>query len=123
MAAKTQQPSRSDAGNGAFDSSADPITDAGRAFVDAASAWQQEVTNFMSRRWQRNLECCEEMWSCAEPRQAVDVQYRYAHTAAEDYMQETHRLIDIATRIGEESLNVMQSSTRHALDQIDREEK
>jgi phasin family protein len=122
MAAKTQQASASaPSGNGANNGSGDPISQAGKAFVDAAAAWQQEVADFMARRWQRNLQCCEEMWSCAEPKQAVDLQYRYAQSAAEDYLKETHRLLDIATRVSEESLNVMQSSTRHALEQMDQD--
>ena len=121
MAAKTQQPSRSTSGNGTSELPADPISEAGKAFVDAAAAWQQEVTDFMSRRWRRNMECCEALLSCQEPQQAVDLQYRYAQNAAEDYLSESHRLLDIATRMSEQSLNVMQSSTRHALEQMNRE--
>ncbi|MDX1710271.1 MAG: phasin family protein [Rhodovibrionaceae bacterium] len=122
MAAKTQQPSRPRSGNGAPELSADPIGEASKAFADAAAAWQREVTDFMSRRWQRNLECCEAMLSCQEPQDAVDLQYRYAQNTAEDYLSETQRLIEIATKVGEQSLSVIQSSTRNALEQMNREE-
>ena len=67
------------------------------------------------------MECCEALLSCQEPQQAVDLQYRFAQDAAVDYLSESHRLLDIATRMSEQSLNVMQSSTRHALEQMNRE--
>ena len=104
------------------DGAGDPIADAGQALFNDALRWQEEVARFMQERLKRNMECCESLLSCREPTEALEVQSRFASAMVEDYVTETHKLIDIAANISRDGFSFVETSTRHAVDYLTRRE-
>ena len=80
-----------------------PMTDivgqASEACLNTWRAWHEEASRFAARRLERDAELARRLLSCRDWSEALMLQQEWVATAAQDYVDQTRRLTEIAGRL------------------------
>jgi hypothetical protein len=86
---------------------ADVVTECGEACSKGLAQWQDEVARFAQARLQRNSELADAMARCRDVNDMVGVQQEWLKAASQDYMQQTARMMGIASRMTQDWMQPM----------------
>ena len=88
----------------AFNNTAmDAFTKASQAYVSAMAAVNGEVFRFVTRRLRQDVEVGQSLTGCDDLSKAAGVQQEWARKAMDDYMAETGKLMELASKATMES--------------------
>lgn len=80
--------------------SASALARANATLVKSAVAVCEEMVSFANARLRHNIETGETLIRCKSPAEILEAQAEYARTAAEQYLAEPVKLMDLAARTG-----------------------
>jgi hypothetical protein len=86
---------------------ADAVAECGEACSKGFAQWQDEVARFAQGRLQRNSELAEAMARCRDVNDMVGLHQEWLKTASQDYMQQTARMMGIASRLTQDWMQPM----------------
>ena len=86
---------------------ADAVAECGEACSKGFAQWQDEVARFAQGRLQRNSELAEAMARCRDLNDMVGLQQEWLKAASQDYMQQTARMMGIASRLTQDWMQPM----------------
>jgi phasin family protein len=92
--------------------------EAGEALLKGMIAINQEVMNFTNQRMRADVEVGQSMARCTDPVAAFDLQCEFARSATEQYLAETTKLMQLATKMTMASLTPLQVRAKVALDEM-----
>jgi hypothetical protein len=72
----------------------------GEACSTACQAWQQEVARFVAARLESDGELGRKLMTCGSWSEALRLQQDWAGTMAQDYLNQTKRMIQLASSMG-----------------------
>lgn len=88
------------------------------AILRGMMALSQEMTEFANARLRQNVERSESLLHCADPAEAFDVQCDFAQKATQQYLEETNRLMSLATQVGGKCWEPIQDCTKETLGRL-----
>lgn len=88
---------------------------AGERFTSGALDFSSEMMRFAGNRLRRDLDTWQALCACKTPADMVDVEFGYARTMLDDYLKEASKLMDMATKVGADSLSVFDEHARSLL--------
>jgi hypothetical protein len=71
---------------------------ASQRLAEGMALWTKEVGDFAVERMTQDMETLRRFGACRSPEEMVETQMKFAQTAAEQYMREAGKLLDLATR-------------------------
>jgi hypothetical protein len=77
----------------------------GRAVLNGMAKMQEEITSFVSKRIQHDLEAQQEIFRCRNFDELQAVQSRFFRTTMEHYSDETQRLMQLGSEVVQRSVN------------------
>ncbi len=80
--------------------SASALARANAALVRSAVAVCEEMVSFANTRLRHNIEASETLRHCKSPAEIIETQTEYARRAAEQYLAEPVKLMDLAAKTG-----------------------
>jgi len=83
------------------------VAECGEACTKGFAQWQDEAARFTQARLQRNSELAEAMARCRDLNDMVGVQQEWLKAASQDYMQQTARMMGIASRMTQDWMQPM----------------
>lgn len=86
---------------------ADAMAECGEACSKGFAQWQDEVARFAQSRLQRNSELAEAMTRCRDLNDMVGLQQEWLKASGQDYLQQTARMMGIASRITQDWMQPM----------------
>jgi hypothetical protein len=92
----------------------DPWVHATAVSARMASAWSDEAVRFASLRLSRNRDAAEQFAKCGSWREIMDLQMNWASGLMQDYLSESHQLLEIAQKT---SIVPMTSAEEQAAEQ------
>ena len=97
---------------------------AGRIWMESYNKIGRELMDFVSERWNRDVETMRRLSECRDPFQAFQVQADCMQTAMKQYMEEYAKLADMATDANvsavqslDEGMRNAQEETRQAMEE------
>jgi len=69
--------------------------------------WQEEIARFAQTRLQRNGEVAEAAAGCRDINDFIGLQQEWLKTASQDYLQETARMMGLASRMTQDWMQPM----------------
>jgi hypothetical protein len=69
--------------------------------------WQEEIARFAQARMQRNGEVAEAAARCRDVNDFIGLQQEWLKTASQDYLQETARIMGLASRMTQDWMQPM----------------
>jgi hypothetical protein len=76
----------------------DPWVQATAVSARMASAWSDEAVRFAGLRLSRNRDTAEQFAKCGSWREIMDLQMGWASGLMQDYLSESHQLLEIAQK-------------------------
>ena len=73
--------------------------DQGQSFAKTISEWNMEASQFVSHRLARNSETLGRMAKCPSLPEILAIQNQWVREAADDYMKQTSRLMEVNGRM------------------------
>lgn len=89
--------------------------EAGQAWIENCSAVGRELAAFATRRWTEDADAFCRLCGCTSPLQAFEIQVESAQRAINQYMEETARLADMATKAGTSCIGTIDRGVRSAM--------
>lgn len=89
----------------------DAFARTGEACQKAALAWQEEVARFMTARLESDNRFGQKLIACRDWAAAAKLQTEWAAAIAQDYLDETNRLVRLASQVVPEA----QAGARRAM--------
>lgn len=86
---------------------AEAMAECGQACSKGFAQWQDEVARFAQARLQRNSELAEAMARCRDVNDMVGLQQEWLKASGQDYLQQTARMMGIASRITQDWMQPM----------------
>ena len=71
---------------------------ASERWAEGMALWAKELGDFALERLSRDMETLRHLGSCRTAEEVVETHVKFAQTAAQQYMEETGKLLDLATR-------------------------
>ena len=71
---------------------------AGQRWVEGMARWSKALGDFAVERVHQDMETLRKLGSCRTPEEMLEAHMNFAQTAAQQYMEETSKLLDLATR-------------------------
>lgn len=96
---------------------------AGEAMLAGMAEVSQEMMTFAGDRLRQDLETAEDFARCSSPQELFEKQCSFAERAAQQYAEETSKLIAMFARIQQSCWAPVQARTREALEGADGEEE
>lgn len=75
-----------------------------RAYLEASSRFGQEFTSFVTERMRKDTELGQKLSTCRTLTEAADVQSRWMRNTADDYAQETEKVMEIVSAVAQEGV-------------------
>ena len=75
------------------------LCEQGQSVAKTIGEWNTEVSHFLSHRVARNGETLGRMTKCQNPQEIFAIQSEWVRDAADDYMREMSKLMEINSRI------------------------
>lgn len=100
-------------GDGPAPAGPEAMGEIGETLATWAQTWNTECARFVSRRMERHMEHYRTLLGCRDPMQVIDAQSRFAQHMAEDYMEESQAMVDIATQASRQGMDLLGSTTQH----------
>ena len=75
------------------------LCEQGQSVAKTIGEWNTEVSHFLSHRVARNGETLGRMTKCQNPQEVFAIQSEWVRDAADDYMREMSKLMEINSRI------------------------
>lgn len=91
--------------------------EAGRIWMDNYNKMSREFMDFVSDRWNRDVEAMRRLSECRDPFQAFQVQADCMQTAMKQYMEEYAKLADMATDASVSAVKSLDEGVRTAADE------
>lgn len=91
------------------------VMSAGEAMFAGMAEVSQEMVNFAGARMRQNIESSEDLIKAKGPEEVFDKQCTIARYAAEQYLEETSKLMAMMARITQECWAPMEKRTKAAL--------
>ncbi len=88
---------------------------AGERFTSGALDFSNEMMRFAGNRLRRDVDTWQALCACKTPADMVDVEFGYARAMLDDYLKEASKLMDMATKVGTDSLSVFDEHARGVL--------
>lgn len=88
---------------------------AGGAYFQGASALSGEVVNFLSTRMNHDAELGQELAKCRDLSEAAELQQEWVRMTAQEYLAETGRLFELASKMTLDSWKPLQEQTGRVL--------
>lgn len=95
------------------------VMSAGEAMFSGLAEVSQEVMSFANERLRADMECAEDFAKATSPQDLFDRQCSFARRAAEQYAQQTSKLIGMMARIQQNCWAPMEACTKAALQGLD----
>ena len=86
---------------------AEAMAECGEACSKGFAQWQDEVARFTQARLQRNSELADAMAHCRDVNDMVGLQQEWLKAASQDYLQQTARMMGIASRLTQDWMQPM----------------
>ncbi len=93
----------------------DPFLQANEAIMDGMTALSSEMMDFSKRRLGEVTKRSESLLGCKDIDQALRIQYEFAHTTTQQYLEQTNNLLAILAKMTQDFWNPLQGLTRQAL--------
>ncbi len=105
------------------ENSGDPeiFMQANEAIMKGLAALSSEMMDFSNRRVGEFTKRSESLVGCKDVDQAFRIQYEFAHTATQQYLDQTNNLLAILAKMTQDFLNPLQELTRQALRDLTKE--
>ncbi len=91
------------------------VMSAGEAMFSGMAEVSQEMMDFASRRLRQDIECAEDFAKASTPDELFEKQCSFARRAAQQYAEETSKLIGMMARIQQTCWAPMEQCTKSAL--------
>jgi Phasin protein len=75
------------------------LCEQGEAVAKSINEWNAEISNFFSHRVARNNETLGRMTKCQNVPDVFNIQAQWVHGAADDYLKEMSKLMEVNSRI------------------------
>jgi hypothetical protein len=82
-----------------------------QAYTNGATTMNAQMMSFMNNRLNRDIEFTQAMSKCENWAGVVDAQQKWAQQATEEYFTEANRLVQLAAKLTEESLEPVYEQT------------
>ncbi|MGI9326016.1 MAG: phasin family protein [Pseudomonadales bacterium] len=89
-----------------------------QAYTNGANTMNAEMMSFMNNRMNRDIEFTQAMSKCENWSGVVDVQQKWAQQATEEYFAEANKLVQLATKLTEESLEPVYEQANQTLAEL-----
>ncbi|HKY93966.1 MAG TPA: phasin family protein [Kiloniellales bacterium] len=86
---------------------AEAVAECGEAYTKGFAEIQDEVTRFAQARMQRNSELAEALARCRDINDMMGLQQEWLKAASQDYLQQTARMMGIASRMTQDWMQPM----------------
>lgn len=86
-----------------------------QAYTNGATTMNAEMMSFMNQRLNRDIEFTQSMSKCENWAGVVDVQQKWARQATEEYFAEASKLVQLAAKLTEESLEPVYEQANQTL--------
>lgn len=93
--------------------------EAGRVWMDHWNNINQELVDFANTRLSHNMEVIQQMSSCRDPFQVMQLQTECFQTASKQYMDEIGKLADMATEAGVNCFKQLDEGLRTAAERTE----
>ncbi len=99
----------------------DAFLQANEEIMKGMAALSSEMMDFSNRRLGEFTKRSESLVACKDVDQAFRIQYEFAHTATQQYLDQTNNLLAIFVKMTQNILNPLQEQTRQALRDLTKE--
>ncbi len=99
----------------------DPFLQANEAIMDGMTALSSEMMDFSKRRLGEVTKRSESLKGCKDADQALRIQYEFAHTTTQQYLEQTNNLLAILAKMTQNFFNPLQEHTQQALRDLTKE--
>ena len=89
-----------------------------QAYTNGANTMNAEMMSFMNNRMNRDIEFTQAMSKCENWSGVIDVQQKWAQQATEEYFAEANKLVQLATKLTEESLEPVYEQANQTLAEL-----
>ncbi len=105
------------------ENSGDPevFLQANESIMKGMAALSSEMMDFSDRQLHEFTKRSESLVGCKDADQAFHIQCEFAHTATQQYLEQTTNMLSIMTKMTQEFLNPLQEHTRQALRDLTKE--
>ncbi len=99
----------------------DAFLQANEAIMKGMAALSSEMMDFSNRRLGEFTKRSESLVGCKDVDQAFRIQYEFAHTATQQYLDQTNNLLTVLAKMTEDFWAPLQEHTRQALRDLNKE--
>ncbi len=99
----------------------DAFLQTNEAIMKGMAALSSEMMDFSNRRLSEFTKRSESLVGCKDVDQAFRIQYEFAHTASQQYLDQTNNLLAIFAKMTQNILNPLQEHTPQALRDLTKE--
>ena len=92
------------------------LGEAGSAYLRGVVTLNQEITNFINKRLEHDAELSRALGKCKDWKEAAELQQNWFREASEEYAASAQKLMELTTRIMNETWAPLQRQQEKAVD-------